>query len=692
MAIFSTIGAWITAGFNAIASSFLVANFGFYGAAAIGQAVGQIGAAAAAMAFNRALTPKINIPVQEVQAVISQTDAPRRVYVGQALVGGIRAFFDVKDGVLYQLVVASHGRIEAFDQFWIDGVAQTLDGTAVIDSDQEGFVFVTTRTGAGDGGDYPVITTQFPALWPATRLLQRQATFLVRSKAPKGEDFSKVFPKAYNTLFQWEIRGSRIYDPRTDATSYSDNAALVIAHYLTHPDGYRLTSAEVDWDSVAALADWCDLPVPQRAGGTAPNIRLWGYWTLDEEPAQVLDRMRASSGIRVYEMQNGKVGLIGGPFGTPACTLTAKDISRCQTKEAISEREGYNVLRLHHMSAAAAYEVSEADRWVDAARLAQEGEIAQELRLEMCPSTSQCRRLGKRQMHDDNRAKVEIITNLVGLKARYPAAHGQRHTIMLDYQPQDGSGRVIQGEYEVLDHEFDPVDLQCRIALAKIDRASESWNAATEEGDPPVAAAELASDPAPEIDATVTQVVIHVGENTGVAMLEVEAIEIAGRDDLSVQARYRRSGASKWTDMQTTGLTAQSGPVNDGAVYDVQARFRGVFKGIDAWDNIGPITITVDAVPPGQPSELIPSPSGAAVHLSWRNPTGSFARIRIYRGTTTSFEAAALIGSTGGASGQISEYRDNTAAAATQYRYWVAAANGSGVQGDPAGPATITTT
>lgn len=688
MAIFSAIAYAF-----AYAASFLAAAVGlpFATAVQIGMAAGQIGTALAMSAISRALMPKVNIPSQEIQAVINQTDAPRRVYVGRYLAGGIRALFDVNGGTLHQLVVVNHGRIDAFEQFWIDGEAVTINDTEVVSGEKAGYVFVTTRDGSGQGGNYPVLVERFP-YWTADHRLQNQATFLVRSRAPGGEDFMKIFPKGYNTVFQWVIRGQRVYDPRTETSVWSDNAALVIAHYLTHPDGYRLDPSEVDWDSVEAMADWCDLPIPQRAGGTAANMRLWGYWTLDEEPSQVLDRMRASSGISVYETQDGRIGLIGGPFGTPACTLTAKDISQIQTSEAISEREGYNTLRVYHLSDAAKFEVAEVDTWRDAARLAQEGEIAQEMRLEMCPNTSQARRRSKMQMHDDNRARVEIITDIVGLKARYPAAYGQRHTIMLDYQPEDGGGRVIQGEYEVLDHEFDPKELQCRIALAKIDRASENWNAATEEGDPPAEAETPASDPPPDIEAVLTQVITRITDTLSSAALQVTAVPVPDRDDLRIQARYRKVGDTAWINMSVTDFVARSSAVDDGAQYQAQVRFQGVFAGVDEWEDLGPIPITVDSTPPGQPSQLIPSNGTGYVHLSWRNPNGAFEAIRIYRGTTTNPANAALVGTTGGASGQISEYQDDTISPATQYRYWVAAANASGIEGAWAGPATITTT
>lgn len=693
MAVFSTIAAWVTAGFNAIFANALVAQFGFYGAAGIGMAVGQVAAAAIAIGVSRLLAPKINIPVSDIQAVINQTEAARRIYVGRNLAGGIRAFFHTKAGTLYQLVVVNHGQINGFVAFWIDGEPVTLDGNGVVTStDKAGFVTVRTRNGSGQGGNYGILSSAFPATWDASRRLQGQATFLVTAKAPKAEDFAKVFPKSYNTTYQWVIEGQAIHDPRSNASAYGDNAALVIAHYLTHADGYRLASGEVDWPSVESMADVADLPIPQKAGGAAPNLRLWGYWTLDEGPVDVLDRMHASSGIRAYETQDGKIGLIGGSFGTPATTLTAKDISSIVTKEAINEREGYNVLVPFFLSEDQKFTVTELEPWRDEDRLAEEGEISAEYRMGMCPNQSQARRLAKKQIHDDNRAKVEIVTNLVGLKARYPRFAGQRHTILLEYRPEDGSGRQIVGEYEVLNHQFDPINLECRIELAKVDRASEAWDP-EEEGDLIVAPPTPELDGPPELDAVVTQRIINTTGTTAQAVIEVAAVPIPDRDDLEVQAEYSMISpeAGYWQRMVSSGMIATSPAISDRAIYAVRARWTGLFEGVDEWEDLGSITIQVDATPPGQPSELIPSNGSGYVHLSWRNPTGAFARIRVYRNVTSDFGTATMIGSTGGASGQISEYQDDTISPATTYYYWVVAANVSSVEGTPAGPANITT-
>ena len=143
--------------------------------------------------------------------------------------------------------------------------------------------------------------------------------------------------------------------------------------------------------------------------------------------------------------------------------------------------------------------------------------------------------------------------------------------------------------------------------------------------------------------------------------------------------------------MVSSGLIATSPAVNDVTIFYVRARWTGSFVGGAEWEDLGSITSQVDATPPGQPSELIPSNGSGYVHLSWRNPTGAFARIRVYRNGTNDFGTATMIGTTGGASGQISEYQDDTISPATTYYYWVVAANVSGVEGIPAGPANITT-
>lgn len=694
MAIFSAIAsgiAWL-GGFLSAAAGLSIST-----AVTIGTIAGQIGGALVALGISKLLTPKFSVPQQEVQALINQSDAPRRVYVGKNLAGGVRAFYHARDGVLHQVVVVSHGRIEGFEALWVDGERASVSGTSVTGGTTAGYVEVDTRDGSGIGGDYEPMMDTFPGVWTAQHRLQDQATFYVAMTAPDAEDFSKSFPKGYNTVFQYVIKGQRVFDYRTWSFGYSDNAALVIDHYLRHPDGFRLKAWEINQDSVKEMADVADKRIPRKAGGTSPSLRLWGHWTLDEEPASVLDRMHGSSGIRAYEDQDGLIGLIGGNFGQPACTLTAKDIAEIRTFSAVNEREGYNVLRVFFMAEAQKFELAEVEPWRDRARLEQEGEVVTEYQMVMCPDQSQARRLAKKQMSNDNRARVEIITNLVGLKARYPKRHGQRHTIRLDYRPEDGSGREIVGEYEVMDHEFDPVELRCRIVLEKVDRASETWSP-SEEGKLIVVAEAPGLSPPPPLVATAFQRTITTEGGGKQSSIRVVATAVPKRPDLKVQAQYVRTDEivvvgpfqTPWAAMTGGKLVVDTPYLEEGVNYTIRARWSGVFDGSAEWQSLGTITIVSDPGATPAPTDLIGSvPVANYVHLSWRNPSVRFQGIRVYRGTTSIFaNATPLAGLVGGVPGQISETSENINTSTTRY-YWLVAVNGSGIESSPTGPVVV---
>ena len=58
------------------------------------------------------------------------------------------------------------------------------------------------------------------------------------------------------------VRGKKIYDPRTGATQWSNNAALVIRDYLAAPDGLYCSADEIDDPGLIVAANACDERVP----------------------------------------------------------------------------------------------------------------------------------------------------------------------------------------------------------------------------------------------------------------------------------------------------------------------------------------------------------------------------------------------------------------------------------------------
>ena len=119
----------------------------------------QVGVSLAISALTKPKQP--TIPPQEVQANISQAAAARRRSYGKVLLGGVRAFFEAKDGVLHIIIVHNEGAASEILDFVIDGEKVVLDGSGV-----------TTATGGRATGRNPTMWT----CWPRSRQCGRQRT------------------------------------------------------------------------------------------------------------------------------------------------------------------------------------------------------------------------------------------------------------------------------------------------------------------------------------------------------------------------------------------------------------------------------------------------------------------------------------------------------------------------------------
>src|SRR5690606_15054047 len=128
MAIFSAITSqlvligWNVFGLTSLAAATTFANI-VVGAALLGvSALGQ----------SMARQPSIRTP--QAQAVINQSTGPRIRGYGKAKLGGTRAFWDSKSGTMYQIIMAHHGEIDAWEQFYVGDKAVTLNANGDVTS------------------------------------------------------------------------------------------------------------------------------------------------------------------------------------------------------------------------------------------------------------------------------------------------------------------------------------------------------------------------------------------------------------------------------------------------------------------------------------------------------------------------------------------------------------------------------
>ena len=129
------------------------------------------------------------------------------------------------------------------------------------------------------------------------------------------------------------IQGKKVYDPRSETTAYSNNAALCIRDYISNSTyGLGASDAEIDDDSFIAAANICDETVtinPENAPVVGINYEkrytINGVVDTGKQPREILnDMLTACSGTIYYS--NGKWHLKVGAYITPTTILTNDDL------------------------------------------------------------------------------------------------------------------------------------------------------------------------------------------------------------------------------------------------------------------------------------------------------------------------------------------------------------------------------
>lgn len=678
MAIFTAISTFVLPGAGALSI------FGL--SPAVTSAIFAVGRSALWSLTAAALT-KPDVPRQQVMATLTQTDQPRVRAYGRNLLGGLRAFWEAKDGRLYQIVVIHHGRVDGLIRFWIDGEPVTRNAST---GEVERYKYIWFRNGSGAGGDYPELLADFADIWTAEHRLQGQATFCSQWGDPADEDFAKVFPKGPYTQVQAEVRASRVLDLVGERV-YSENAALCIRDFFTSPDGWNIPLSRLDTASWSYLTNLADERVPLAAGGTEPRYRLCGFHTLSDALKDTTARMLATCDGQVYETADGTIGILGGAWTEPDVTITAQDILSLRMEPGFDPFTDYNVQQGSYVSPDHSYQPTEVPEWVDAAALVEQERRTTLFDVDMCPSGTQLQRLMAIKRAKDRREFVGTLrTNLVGMKARFPKGEGI-HTIRVIAEEFG-----INGVFEVTSHSFSVVDGFCEIGIASISNPY-IWNAAADERPLPPPVDQIgkpaSQDPIPQ-GAILTQEIVTVsGDARGVKL--ALTVNDPGRDGLELRAQVARgnfdpvgpwSGTQpQWVEMNAVQMRAETGILDDGQQYTVRYRW----KGYATWQKAGPVTVLANPTQPPQPTDFNVLAQGDA-YLEWVNAPTSYYRTQAYMGTTTTFASATLLATVAGSAGRPDNYTHPMGGATGTRHFWVRTLNSSGIPSAPVGPITRT--
>lgn len=541
--------------------------------------------------------PKAPKP-EDVQTTVKGGTTARVRHYGRVKTSGPLVFIESKTGNLYKVITLGTGQLDAIEELWCDDNLVTVDGDGWVNSgapysnEEISNLRIQTRLGLASETHYSALTSVFSE-WDSDHTGDGVSSLFATQVALNADLISLAFPRLTETLYRAVARGSIVYNIGTATNIWSDNAADVIRDYMTHADGMRLPSSLVT--TANAAAGWLTAynrateNVSVLAGGAEDRYRLWGSYSLNERPGDVLSRMLASCDGRIVPTPDGGVTLDIGTWAEP--TVTLDDDAIVGFTDLARGRDimtSANVIRATYFSPTHDYQSTDAQEWSDDADVAARGEIVVDTSFDMSPSHGQCRRLMKLASYRANPRWVGTFQcNLRGL-----AAYGKR-LVRITYPLF-----AINEVFEVTDFRFDIGEggtlIGVTIQVQSMPEAAYDWDYLTEEGTAPIYETT-------EVDHTIplptnftfsAETITVSGTSAIIGVMTVDEPP----SGLNIEIQYKRTVDTTWLNAsvneEKTG--AQTGVLSEGEEYQARARHVSIMGRAGEWTD-PPLTVTAFA-------------------------------------------------------------------------------------------------
>ena len=625
--------------------------------------------------------------------------ARQRSY-GRVKIAGPFVQYETAAGAFIYGIYHGEGPYDSIEGWWLDDtlctsiLAGSLGGL-VNDYPWKGYVGIESRLGTDPQSPSSYLLST--AGWDSTHTLTGCCYSAVKSGLPKQKNFTKIYPKQSWSSLRVQVRAAKVRtvadaaqtaDPATWA--WSDRSSPCIRDFITHPVwGMRVPASLLNDAKWAAHDVLCAEIIAHKDGSQYPRYYLGGTYQLTDDPADTLTAMLATCDGALTLEPDGTIGITGGRFPIATVTITDPNILSMNVEMGGSKLFAFNRLKISYVSPQHDYQQVEGQAWNDVTAQAASGELLeQDFSRPWVQSFNQARRLAKIAMAKGNPA-IKITDMVTDLSAASALFEDSIHLVLSLYG--------IDAVFIVTRAVANIAAGTCTFDMQSLDPAAYSFNPATEEGTAPAL---------PNLDTTTTAPAAPTNLTVAIERRTVSGATIAtflrltatapARADLSLIGRYRLVGAVDWTDMATdtdNAFSLTSGVLADGLQYQVQGAVGTygqalVSDFIDATPS--PITATADQNAPAAPTGFTATGSAGAATLSWTNGgSPNTESTRIYRGADSTFANAVLIQSVSGGPNQAGSFVDSNRPAGT-YRYWLRAANGSGVMSDPVGPVAVT--
>lgn len=525
---------------------------------------------------------------------------------------------------LHQVITLAAHEIWAVDKLFIDNrevaFGATPDprwSTGFFSRGATRHVFMAVQLGTDTQVGQPDLIGQLPTKWTADH---RQRGCAHAYIITVWDD--RKFTGQPDISFQ--VRGKPVYDPRTTATAYSTNAALVIADYLTNEKfGLGVSWDSIDTTALIAAANVCDETVTLLGGATEPRYTISGVFDCSSTPQQILSEMsEAIAGDIVY--QGGKWRILPGKWRAPTKNFSYADVRGQITVTTRKGRnETFNCARGTFASPAQEYQETDFPTVKVPTYIVEDGkEIYADFALNFVTSNTQAQRIAKIRL-GQVRQPITIQTSFT-LKA----LSLQIGDVIEYTDPLYGwsNKRFEVRSWSLKDDSNSGILIE--VSLAETAEAVYTWTNAEQ----------LSVDPAPNTsfpDFATVQAPTGLTLESGTSQLYIRedgtifsrlkvgwtlSTNIYVENGGSYQVQYKLSSSSAWAPATT--VSSESSyvyilDVHDGQSYDVRVRAVSALGIASEWlTGVGHVVLG-KTEPPTSPTTLSGSVDSFGIQLSW---------------------------------------------------------------------------
>jgi len=411
--------------------------------------------------------------------------------------------------------------------------------------------------------------------------------------------------------FSAVVKGKRVWDPRVGASSYSNNAALVIRDYLRNDYGLNTPASTIDDAAFEVAADDCDESVTLAGGGTQPRYTIDGIVSTGTNIGGNLNELVASTGGMLYYSQ-GKFSLKVGVWNTPVKDLTLDDIvGPINLSTRSSRRDNFNAVYGSFPRAGDDWIYTDYPPVKSSVFLAEDGGYENPATVDFNYIT--------------NSRRVQRVAKLILYKAReqmvFSADFGMN---AFDLEIGDNV-RITIDKYGWTNKEFEVIswklsndnnagDLRVSMTLRETSEASYEWNA--EEQDLISNDSNL-PDPTfvPDVGLSLDTTLRIINEEVfGVILAEVES----DSDFANLfEVQYKKSSDTDWVTLGTSKSQLFEIVPAESSDYDVRARAINIYGRKGTWATTSNFTADPLGDPPDNVTDFSVNFVGGIANLSW---------------------------------------------------------------------------